>query len=324
MKIAITGGTGFVGGHLARLLIARGHEVVIVARGMDPRAQSLRQLMNCQVVLIGTNDENKLLQAMTGCDAVAHCAGINREIGSQSYQRVHIEGTRKVVAASERAGVKKIVSLSFLRARPACGSPYHESKWAAEEIVRSSGLDYTILKAGMIYGRGDHMLDHLSHALCTVPLFARVGFREKPIRPVAVQDVIRIMVSALEEDRLSKRTVFVAGPEEMDLSEAVLRVGRVIGKTPLLFPLPVFIHFLLGHIFEHCMKVPLISQAQVHILSESVHWEGMPETNLPEDLVPTTSFTDEQIRRGLPERGSFGRADFKSLPEIFTCAKPLI
>ena len=321
MKIAITGGTGFVGGHLARSLAARGHEVVLIARGLDRRNENLRQLVNLKVVLIGTDDEDKLCQALTGCVAVAHCAGINREIGRQTYQRVHVEGTHKVAEAAKRAGVKKMVLLSFLRARPACGSPYHESKWAAEEIVRASGLDYTILKAGMIYGRGDHMLDHLSHSLCTLPVFGCVGFREKPIRPVAVQDVIRILLSALEEDRLSNRTVYVTGPEEMVLSEAVRRVGRVIGKTPFFFPLPVWFHFVLGWIFERCMKVPLTAQAQVHILSESVHWEGMPETNLPEDLVPQTSFSDEQIRCGLPERGSFGRADFKSLREIFTRTK---
>jgi uncharacterized protein YbjT (DUF2867 family) len=59
-----------------------------------------------------------------------------------------------LVEAARRVGVKKIVMMSFLRARPNCGSPYHESKWAAEEIVRTSGLDYTIIKAGMVYGAG--------------------------------------------------------------------------------------------------------------------------------------------------------------------------
>jgi uncharacterized protein YbjT (DUF2867 family) len=319
MKIAITGGTGFVGGHLARSLTARGHEVVIIARGTDRRVETLRQLTNVKVALIGTDDEETLCQAMTGCVAVAHCAGINREVGRQTYQRVHLEGTHKVVEAAKRVGVKRMVLLSFLRARPACGSPYHESKWAAEEIVRTSGLDYTILKAGMIYGCGDHMLDHLSHSMCTFPVFASVGFREKAIRPVAVKDVISILTSALEEDRLSNRTVYVTGPEEIVLSEAVRRVGWVIGKTPFLFPMPVWFHFALGWIFERCMKVPLIAQAQVHILSESVHWEGMPETNLPDDLVPKTPFSDEQIEGGLPEKGSFGRADLKSMREIFTC-----
>jgi len=320
MKIAITGGTGFVGGHLARSLSARGHEIVLIARGIDRRAEKLRQLTRVNVVLIGTDDEDKLFEAMTGCEAVAHCAGINREIGSQTYQRVHVEGTQNVVRAAKRAGVKKVVMLSFLRARPACGSPYHESKWSAEEIVRASGLEYTILKAGMIYGQGDHMLDHLSHALYTLPLFASVGFREKPVRPAAVEDVVRILRSALEEDRLSNQTVYVTGPEEMLLSEAVRRVGRVIGKMPFIFPLPVWFHFVLGWVFERSMKVPLIALAQVHILSEGVQWDGAPATHLPEDLVPQTYFDDEHIRRGLPARSPFARNDFKNLRDIFCCA----
>ena len=109
-----------------------------------------------------------LTRAFAGCDTVAHLAGINREIGEQTYQRVHIEGTANVIAAARAAGVRRIVMLSFLRARPDCGSPYHESKWEAEEMIRASGLQFTIVKAGVIYGRGDHLLDHLSHALFTL------------------------------------------------------------------------------------------------------------------------------------------------------------
>jgi hypothetical protein len=75
--------------------------------------------------------------------------------------------------------------MSFLRARPNGGSPYHESNGAAEELIRNESLHYTIVKAGMVYGRGDHMLDHLSHSRHTLPIFATVGFREKLIRPLA-------------------------------------------------------------------------------------------------------------------------------------------
>ena len=189
MKIAITGGTGFVGRHLARNLSADGHHVVLIARGKDSRDPAIRSLANATFVPVGTGSVEQLAQAFAGCDAVAHCAGINREIGEQTYQRVHVRGTQNVVDAARTAGVRKILLLSFLRARPSCGSAYHESKWAAEEIMRNSGLDFTVIKAGMIYGKGDHMLDHLTHALHSFPLFARVGLKEKPIRPVAVEDV---------------------------------------------------------------------------------------------------------------------------------------
>src|SRR6202022_1633490 len=174
-----------------------------------------------------------LRDAFAGCDAVAHCAGINRQIGSQTYATVHVTGTANVVNAARNAGIQKIVMLSFLRARPACGSGYHESKWAAEELVRKSDLDYTIVKASMTFGRGDHMLDHLSHLLYTMPIFVTVGLREKAVRPVAVQDVVKVLMVAVIENRSSRKTVALMGPEALRLSEVARRVGLLIGK-PLL------------------------------------------------------------------------------------------
>ncbi|HEY2084092.1 MAG TPA: SDR family NAD(P)-dependent oxidoreductase, partial [Verrucomicrobiae bacterium] len=146
MKIAITGGTGFVGRNIARALAADGHKITLVARGHDRTDLSIQQLAGARYCQIGLDDPAELARAFAECDAVAHCAGINREIDGQTYQRVHIDGTRNVVEAARLANVKKIVMISFLRARPNCGSGYHESKFAAEEIVRASGLDYTILK----------------------------------------------------------------------------------------------------------------------------------------------------------------------------------
>jgi len=313
MKIAITGGTGFVGGHLARALAAEGHQVIIIARGSDCRDKTIRQLRNATFHAVSTDDEEQLAAAFNGCDTVAHCAGINREFGAQTYDRVHVRGTQSVVNAAKLAGVNKIVQVSFLRARPNCGSGYHESKFAAEEIVRASGLDYTIFKPGVIYGLGDHMLDHLSHAFHTFPIFAFVGFREKLVAPLAVEDFVRVMQTAILEDRLSRQTVAVIGPERMPLTEAVRRVARAVGKHPLMFPLPLWFHYALAWICEKAMSIPLISIGQVRILSEGVV-EPLPACDeLPEYLKPQHQFTQEQIRAGLPEAKAFGLADCRCL-----------
>jgi len=309
MKIAITGGTGFVGGHLAHALAAEGHQVAIIARGSDCRDKTIRQLRNATFHAAGTDDEDQLVTAFAGCDAVAHCAGINRELGAQTYARVHRQGTQCVVNAARRAGVKKIVLIGFLRARPGCGSGYHESKFAAEEIVRASGLDYTVFKPGVIYGFGDHMLAHLSHAFHTFPVFAFVGFKGKLVRPLAVADFVHIMRAAIISGRLSRQTVAVTGPEEMPLTEAVRRVARAVGKRPLMFPLPLWFHYTLGWFCEQMMNIPLISIGQVRILSEGVV-EPLPVCDeLPADLKPRRRFTEEQIRAGLPEARAFGLAD---------------
>ena len=311
MRVAITGGTGFVGRHLARELVARGHEAVLIARGKDLRDESIYKLAGARFFSSDLSDARELRRAFSGCDVVAHCAGVNREIGAQTYERVHIAGTKNVVEAARLAGVCKIVLLSFLRARPNCGSAYHESKWAAEEIVRSSGLDYTIFKAGVIYGRGDHMLDHLSHALYTFPIFGLVGMKEKPIRPLAVEDLVTAMVASFHDARLSNKTVSITGPEEIMLGKAVRRVGQVIYRNPWYLPTPLAIQKVIAWLAERTMKIPLLSLAQLRILSEGIVEALPPCDALPADLLPTTRFTPTQIQKGLPAPGPFALRDLR-------------
>lgn len=317
MKIAITGGTGFVGRNIAHAVAGDGHTIVLAARGHDHTDPRIRQLPNASFCQVGLDDVGELAKVFGGCDAVAHCAGVNRELGSHTYRRVHIEGTRQVVQAARQAGVRKIVLISFLRARPNCGSAYHESKWAAEEIVRGSGLDYTVLKCGVIYGKGDHMLDHLSHAFHTFPLFVFVGFKDKPIRPNAVEDVARIVKAALVDGALSRQTVAVLGPEELTLRQAVRRVANVVGRRPLMFPMPVWFHYFLASLVERIMTVPLVSVAQVRMLSEGLAEPSPSCDALPTDLAPGIRFTDEQIRRGLPPAGGFGLRDIRGCQREF-------
>lgn len=310
MKIAITGASGFVGSHLAQALLARGHEVVAIARGVR---KSELELSSPRLTWFASDLSNagQLAQAFQGCDALAHCAGINREIGNQSYEKVHIGGTRNVVDAARAAGVPKIAMLSFLRARRNCGSAYHESKWAAEEVMRNSGLDYTVIKAGMIYGVGDHMLDHLTKSLNTMPVFATVGMHELPIRPLAIEDLVRLLCAALVEGSMSRSTIAVTGPEELRLSEAARRVARVLGRRIYVFPAPVWFHRIFARVLEQAMKVPLVALAQVRILAEGVVAPEPPAPTPPPQLAPRLYFTDEQIRQGLPHRLRFGLTDLR-------------
>jgi NADH dehydrogenase len=310
VKVAITGGTGFVGRHLAERLIQHGHEVVVLGRpGHGDRGDLPSQ---ARLIVIDIDDLDGLKTAFEGSAAVAHCAGINREIGSQTYAAVHVDGTRTVVEAARAAGVERLVMLSFLRARPDGPSEYHRSKWNAEELVRGSRLTWTILKSGVIHGRGDHMLDHLSRAFYTFPIFGLVGMRERPVRPVAVDDVARVLGAAVTGDiRLANRTMAVLGPELLPLGDAVRRVARVTGRRPIFIRLPIAAQLVVGHVAELVMRVPLISLAQVRILEEGVAEAAPSAEALPPDLAPATPFSDGVIRAGLPEPGGFGRSDLR-------------
>jgi uncharacterized protein YbjT (DUF2867 family) len=221
MRIAITGGTGFVGGHLATRLDPAQTAVISRRTGID------------------VENVDALAKAFKGCDVVVHAAGINREIGDQTFQRVHVDGTRAVVEAAKLAGVKRIVMVSFLRARPNCGSGYHETKFAAEELIRNSGIDHTVLKASLMYGHGDHMVDHVSRAVKTWPVFATVGYREHTVRPIPIEDFVDVLIAAAE-GRIPESTVAVMGAEELPLGDAVRRIAGVVGKHPLFIAAPVW------------------------------------------------------------------------------------
>ncbi|MCU1479858.1 MAG: nucleoside-diphosphate sugar epimerase [Subtercola sp.] len=291
MKVAITGGTGFVGRNLATQLDPA--ETVIISRQTGVRI----------------DDVEALTTALAGCDAVAHCAGINREIGDQTFERVHVDGTRAVIEAARRAGVKRIVMVSFLRARPDCGSGYHESKWAAEELVRRSGIDHTILKSGMIYGPGDHMVNHVTRAVRTCPLFATVGYHERLVRPIPIHDVVNVLVAALE-GRIAEPTVSVMGAEEMTLGEAVRRIARVADAKPIFFPAPVWAIRALAQLTEWTMVVPLVAKAQARMLDEGVSEAAPFAPEPPSGIRPTRLFDDDHIRAALPD-GRFTLNDLR-------------
>ncbi|WP_315636440.1 MULTISPECIES: NAD(P)H-binding protein [Microbacterium] len=289
MKVAITGGNGFVG----RALADRLEEPVVISRrsGTD------------------ITDVDALTAAFAGCDAVAHCAGINREIGDQTFRRVHVEGTAAVVEAARRAGVRRLVMVSFLRARPDCGSAYHESKWEAEEIIRGSGLPHTILKSGMIYGPGDHMVDHVTRAVRTLPFFWTVGYRERTARPVPVEDAADVLVAALE-GRIPEPTVAVMGADEVTLGEAIRRIARVAGRRPAFLPVPAWVVRVLAQLTEWTMVVPLVAKAQARMLAEGVSEPAPWAPEPPEGIRPSRPFDDDSIRAALPT-GRFGLSDLR-------------
>ena len=300
MKIAITGGTGFIGRHLAHDLVQRGHEIVLIARGLYTRGDQGRPDHNLTFVRADVTDTAALIKAFGGCTAVVHCAGSSTEDGSQTFQQVHVEGAHSAVAAAQEASVKKFVLVSYLHARSDNHSAYLRTKWEGEEIVRRSGLNYTILKAGLVYGSGDHLLNNLGHLLRRLPVFATVGLRERTVRLVAVEDLVSVIRAALTDDRLSNQTLAVVGPEEFPFSSAARRIAKAMGKPFLLvLPFPVFAQRLLAWVSARMPK-PLISASQVQMLADGIS-KPLPDSQmLPADLAPSTRFTAEQIRKGLP------------------------
>ncbi len=196
--ILVTGGTGFVGGHLIRRLRQEGLPVRALARHPD-RAQALKDL-GVEVVPGDIADKASLEKAAEGIERVIHLVGIIQEAPGVTFRSVHVEGTRNVVEAARTAGVLHFFHQSALGTRPGAKSEYHRTKWEAEELVRQSGIPHTILRTALIYGPGDKFTIKLSEILRLAPVMPVIGSGKSKVQPIYIDDVVSCIVKAMTGD----------------------------------------------------------------------------------------------------------------------------
>ena len=155
MKILLTGGTGFVGTALRRELKDLGHDVRLLVRGESAGKVNPRE--GFEVLVGDVLDTHACLRAVDHIDAVVHLVGIRREHPDHgiSYEAMHTEATYSIVDAARRTGVQRFVQMSALGARADAPSRYHRTKHESEEIVRKSGMRWTIVRPSIIFGVGD-------------------------------------------------------------------------------------------------------------------------------------------------------------------------
>ena len=232
MRVLVTGGTGFVGRAVVGALQDRGHTVRVLSRG----ARSAPPGAACLAGSVLRPDS--LPGALDGCEAVVHLVGIISEVGDQTYERVHVDGTRNVVKAARAGGVGRFVHMSALGTRPEARSRYHRSKWAAEEAVRSSGLAWTLLRPGLIYGPGDGFVNLFAGMIRRSPVLPVVGPGTCRLQPVAVEDVARCVAGALEIQESVGRTLDLCGRESLTLNEILSEILRAMGRSRVRVHLP--------------------------------------------------------------------------------------
>jgi uncharacterized protein YbjT (DUF2867 family) len=235
MRVLVTGATGFVGSHLVPALVEAGHEVVALVYQRRPSFPSSVETVSGDVL-----DLDSLKRAARGCQGVIHLVGIIREFPSRgiTFQALHVEATRNMIQACRGEGISLFLHMSALGARADSAARYHRTKFAAEELVRQSGLDYAIFRPSLILGAGSRFLEDMRR-LMAFKLVGLVGGGGYRMQPVAVEDVVRAFVLALERLELRGQTWELCGPRVYTLRELLETMARTWGKRVVFFPLPV-------------------------------------------------------------------------------------
>jgi uncharacterized protein YbjT (DUF2867 family)/membrane protease YdiL (CAAX protease family) len=266
--IAVVGGTGFLGRHVVAALEKSGRAVRVMSRRT------------------GFDD-------LRGCDAVVNLAGIKREEGTQTFRAVHVDLVARLVESMKAAGVRRLVHISVVVARPDATLAYHDTKWKGEELVRASGLDWTILRPGVIYGEGDDLLAHLALLIRAAPVFPIVNDGSAPMRPVDARDVARAVESALGTPASSRKTYDIVGPERMTLRGVVETVAQAEGLPLSIWSTPVALMKLPVSLMEAVMRQPLSTRAQLAMLVDGL--DGDPEPARRELGLETAPFTPARL-----------------------------
>jgi NADH dehydrogenase len=270
-RIFVTGGTGFVGRSVIRALLAHGFLVRALVR-----PGSERDLMGFEAIERTPGDvmaPETLTPAVEDCAAIIHLVGIIREHRGRgvTFEALHTRATENMLQLAKVAGVSRFVHMSALGARPAARSRYHRTKWAAEEAVRASGLDWTIFRPSVIFGPGDELVSMLSTMVRRLPAVPVLGDGRYRLQPIAVEQVAEGFARALRAPKSDGRVYAAVGPLAYPFVEILDHIGAALGRRAVRK-----IHVPLGplraatRIFQALPFFPITSDQLTMLEEESV------------------------------------------------------
>ena len=232
-QLVILGGTGFVGSHLLPRLAADGHRTVLLSRNREQHRE-LGVLPGVSVLSANVYDDDALRRHLVGADAVINLVGILNPRGPNTFQRTHVELTRRLIAACHASGVQRLHQMSSLKAGQGL-SQYLKTRGEAEALVKASGLDWTIYQPSVIFGAGDGLVSRFAALLRRLPMLPLARAKAR-MAPTFVGDVVEAIARCVGSDKLGQRHSFeLYGPDVLTLGEIVQKIRSAAGlRTPII------------------------------------------------------------------------------------------
>jgi len=275
-NIALFGGTGFVGNHLVRALLAADHAPSILVR---PGSESkLPESARCRVTNGDISSPDAITATLRDCDAVIYNIGLLREYPRKgiTFEEAHFRGVRRVVDVAKRMGVGRFLLMSA-NGVSSRSTPYQDSKYRAEELLRSSNLDWTIFQPSVIFGdsAGQQEISHQLYVDIVRPPIPAPAFRSGWSRkgnrivmsPVSVTDVADAFTNALSNDDTIGRTIVLGGPEVLSWEDMIVRVAEASGREKKLLPVHIGLMKFAARLFDWMPMFPA-TKDQLTMLSE--------------------------------------------------------
>ncbi|MGH8703634.1 MAG: complex I NDUFA9 subunit family protein [Burkholderiales bacterium] len=276
--VSVFGGTGFLGRRLVRRLAAEGATVRVAVRDSDRARAALGAagLDGVAVFRADVRDRTSVAAAVAGVDAVVNAVSAYVEKGDVTFEAVHERGAATVAREAATAGVARLVLISGIGADPESASPYIRARGRGELVVHQAFPGATIVRPSAMFGPGDALFGTLAAIVRLLPVVPLIGGGRTRLQPVDAEDVAEAIVRMLADRATAGRTYEFAGPGVYTLRELVSFVQRLIGRPPLVVPVPFAVAEVLAQLFE-LLPSPPLTTSQVDLLKAD---------NLPSGVLP--------------------------------------
>jgi uncharacterized protein YbjT (DUF2867 family) len=226
--ILVTGGTGFVGGHVVQALRRADKPVRCLVR--EPRSAEKLERLGCELTEGDMTEPDSLRRGVEGVEVVVHLVAIRQGKEAQ-FDRVMSQGTRDLLDAARQAGVRRFVHMSALGMSEQTKDlvPYYRAKWEMEQAVQGSGLPHVIFRPSLVFGPDGGILPTFRKVARLAPVTPIVGSGEQRIQPIWADDVAAHFVQALDLDAGARRTFELGGPDVVTWNELWARLKRALG-----------------------------------------------------------------------------------------------
>jgi uncharacterized protein YbjT (DUF2867 family) len=224
--ILVTGGTGFVGGHVVASLRRAGKRVRCLVRDV----RSAERLAGCELVEGDMTHPATLRGAVDGADAVVHLVAI-RQGKDEAFERIMSQGTRDLVAAAEEAGVRRFVHMSALGLdeRTKDLVPYYRAKWSMERAVEGSTIPFVIFRPSFVFAVDGGILPTFRKLARLAPVTPIAGPGKQRLQPIWADDVAAYFVRAVDEEAATGGTFELGGPDVVSWNELWAKLKQAIG-----------------------------------------------------------------------------------------------
>jgi NADH dehydrogenase len=262
MNIAVVGATGFVGSHVVPHLVEAGHRVVAISR-TGRRLPEWTDAVEPRVADVTTG--SGLEEALAGADAIVHLVAIPRETKGRRFEEVNVRGTRRVVDAAQRAGIRRFVHVSVLGVVDDPKLGYLRSKARGEQLVRESSLDWVVLRPSLMFGVGDGFfnivkttLRYWSPGVVAIP--GRGGTR---FQPLSADDLAIAVERCLTDAERAGSVYELGGPDWLTYRQIVDEVMRVTRMRRLKLPIPIPLISALTAVTDRLLPIFPVTHDQI-------------------------------------------------------------